>query len=162
MQRPRTVEVRASSSPVAGLEEVVAAVSTLDGVNAELAPWVRMTGGRGLGDLRTRAEGHPPGTVLLRCWMLVLGVVPFDRHALAIERTVDTDEEQGFDERSTSWLQRSWHHDRRIRGDGEGCTVSDHVTAEPRLALAAPVVRVVVGALFAHRHRRLRRRFGAR
>ncbi|WCO68118.1 hypothetical protein PO878_05195 [Iamia majanohamensis] len=154
------MEVRASSSLAAGLEDVAAAASTLDGVNAELAPWVRMTGGRGLGDLRTRAEAHPPGTVLLRCWMLALGVVPFDRHALALARIVDTDDEQGFDERSTSWLQGCWHHDRRIRRDGDGCTVTDHVRAEPRLALAAPAVRVVVGALFAHRHRSLRRRFG--
>ena len=160
MSGRRVVEVRASSALAAGLDEVVAVASTLQGVNAELSPWVRMSGGRE--DLRALAEEHPPGTVLLHSWMLGLGVIPFDRHALALDRLVVTDDELGFDERSTSWLQRSWVHQRRIRRDGDGCTVSDHVRAEPRVSLVAPVARVVVGALFAHRHRRLRRRFGAR
>lgn len=130
MKGSRVVEVRITSDLAVGLDEVVAVAFTLDGVNAELGPWVRMTGGREVGDLRARAEGRAPGTVLVRSWLLGLGVVPIDRHALVVERIIDTADEQGFDERSSSWLHRRWNHDRRIRHEGVGCTVTDHVRAE--------------------------------
>jgi hypothetical protein len=126
-------------------------------VNAELMPFVRMTHPRD----RTTLDGETiaPGEVVFHSWLLVGGVVPFDRHALALERVI---EDEGFDEDSTSWLQRRWRHERRLIDEGDGtCTVTDHLVVEPRVPLVRPLAARVVRFLFGHRHRRLVRRFGA-
>lgn len=128
----------------------------MDGVNAELHPFVRMTHPRSMQRL---TEGLVrPGEVAFRSWLLAGGVVPFDRHALMLERVFDG---EGFDEESTSLLQRRWRHERRLSDDVDGgCTITDHLVVVPRLAAARPLVRRSVKLLFEHRHRRLVRRFG--
>lgn len=136
-------------------EAVWSVVATMEGVNAELGPWVRMTYPRGLG--RIDEVDVVPGTPLFASWLLLAGIVPIDRHRLTLERVVD----HGFDEDSTSWLQRRWRHERRVEErPGGGCVVTDRLLVEPRVGPAAPLVRRIVAAVFAHRHRRLRRRFG--
>ena len=67
----------------------------------------------------------------------------------------------GFDERSSSWMQKVWVHRRRIEAVPGGCRLSDELEIAPRLRLQAPLVRWLVAALFRHRHRRLRARYGA-
>lgn len=125
------------------------------GVNAELGPWLRMTHPADRADLATTEVS--PGEVVFHSWLLALGVVPFDRHALAFEQLGDG----GFVEESTSWLQRRWRHERRVaaRPDG-GCSVTDVLVVVPRLPPARPLVAALVRAVFRHRHRRLVRRFG--
>jgi ligand-binding SRPBCC domain-containing protein len=131
-------------------------VATMDGVNAELAPWLRMTHPPDRADLR--AQMVPPGAVVFHSWLLLFGVLPVDRHALSFESL----HERGFDERSTSWSNRIWIHRRRVEPDGDGSQVMDQLWFEPRLSPLAPLVRRFVGALFRHRHARLRARFGTR
>ena len=136
--------------------EVWAVVSTMDGVNAELRPLMRMTHPAHLSSLADVEIA--PGEVVAHSWLLAFGFLPIDRHALGLERVYDG---EGFDEESTSWLQRRWRHERRILDHGDGTsTVTDDLTAEPRLSLLAPVLRRIVSALFRHRHRQLARRFG--
>lgn len=66
----------------------------------------------------------------------------------------------GFAERSSMLTMRRWHHDRSVRPTGPmSCTVLDRLAFEPRVPVGA-VAESIVGALFRHRHRRLRRRFG--
>lgn len=160
MTDPVVVDLRTELAAPAG--PVWARVSTMAGVNAELAPWVRMTHLPHLTDLRAAPEGLV-GTVAFRSWLLALGVVPFDRHAL---RLLEVDDQGlaggGFVEDSTSWLQRRWRHERSVepRPHG-GSAVTDHLVIEPRLALARPLVARLVPWLFARRHRRLVERFGA-
>ncbi|MCC6649502.1 MAG: hypothetical protein IT374_28530 [Polyangiaceae bacterium] len=138
------------SSPLrASADEVWAHASTIAGVNAELGPWVRMTAPRG-----ASLADAPPGREALRSVLLVLGVVPVDVHHLTIERALP----RGFDEESWSWLQRRWRHERRVEPRDGGCVVTDRLTVRPRLA--APLARLLVGWVFAWRHRRLRARFG--
>ena len=153
----------------ASADEVWAHASGMDGVNAELRPWVRMTvpaavrGGR-----ITDVE---PGVEAFTSTLLALGVLPFDRHHLTIERVHERGAERGFDEESWTWLQRRWRHERRVaplpRPDGDtadgrapGCVVTDRLTISPRLAPAF-LVRPLVRALFRHRHRQLIRLFGS-
>jgi ligand-binding SRPBCC domain-containing protein len=153
----KPIDLSFSSRVRAGRDEVWAVVSTMAGVNAELMPFVRMTHPRD----RTSLEGKPivPGEVVFHSWLLLGGVLPFDRHALALERVIDG---EGFDEESTSWMQRRWRHERRLIDEGDGtCTVTDHLEVEPRLSLLRPLAARVVRFLFGHRHRRLVRRFGA-
>lgn len=154
---PQPIDLTFSSRVRARRDEVWAVVSTMAGVNAELMPFVRMTHPRG----HTTLDGGTiaPGEVVFHSWLLVGGVVPFDRHALALERVI---EDEGFDEDSTSWLQRRWRHERRLIDEGDGtCTVTDHLVVEPRVPLVRPLAARVVRFLFGHRHRRLVRRFGA-
>lgn len=136
--------------------DVWRAVSTMDGVNHELMPMMRMTHPPDAVSLDSgRAK---PGVVLFKSWLLLFGVLPIDRHSLVLDRLLAG---EGFDEHSHSWLQRVWIHQRRVQPDGEGCRVTDQLAFEPRIRIAGAMVAPIVKALFEHRHRRLRARFGA-
>lgn len=136
--------------------EVWAAVSTMQGVNDELMPLLRMTHPpdvQRLDDARLRT-----GQTHFHSWMLAGGLLPVDRHALGFDAIHPG---QGFDERSSSWLQRVWLHQRRVQPDGaEGCVVTDELAFEPRLRAVGALVEPIVRHVFEHRHRRLRARFG--
>lgn len=145
-----TVTSRLPAPPAA----VWAHASSMEGVNYELRPLVRMTvpaalRGRGLDEAEL-------DTVLFQSVLLVGGVLPFDRHALKL---VKVQPGRGFQERSTSLLHKRWEHDRTIVADGEGSLVTDRVTFEPRFG-SAGLERAVVAAIFRHRHGRLTERFG--
>ncbi len=151
-----SIELSFSTRVAAGRAEVWSVVSTMPGVNAELMPFVRMTHPADRTSLETLDVA--PGEVALRSWLLAGGVLPFDRHTLRLERVLPG---EGFDEESTSWMQRRWRHERRLVAEPDGtCTVADRLVVVPRLPLARPVVARIVRLLFAHRHRRLARRFG--
>ena len=141
------------SALLATADEVWDHVSTMAGVNDELAPWVRMTVPRGL--QTTRLSDVTVGREAFTSVLLFLGIVPFDRHHLTLQRIYD----RGFDEESWSWLQRRWRHERRVEPTATGCLVTDRLTVCPRLAPAGFVVPLV-RRLFAARHKKLRARFG--
>ena len=156
----RQVAFEQSSTLTASAVDVWHHVTTMAGVNAELAPWVRMTHP---GEL-TRLDDAPEligQHVAFHSWLLAGGVVPFDRHALGLVSVERFDGGGGaFVEESSSWLQRRWRHEREVVVLGEGCRVTDRLLVEPRLALIRPVVANVVPWLFDRRHRVLRERFG--
>lgn len=149
------IRLRFESRLAAAPATVWAAASTMAGVNAELGPWVRMSYPAERAALD--AQDPPPGTVLFQSWLSVLGLIPFDRHALVLEQLYPG---IGFDERSSSWMQKVWVHRRRIEAIPGGCRVSDELEITPRLRLQVPLVRWVAAVLFRHRHRRLRARYG--
>jgi len=148
------IELRFSSLVAAPADAVWRKVSTMTGVNAELGPWVRMSYPADRSDLL--AQPVPLGDVLFYSWILLLGLVPLDRHALSLEALFP----HGFDERSTSWMQRVWIHRRRVEDSGSGARITDHLQFQPRFALMAPLLRFVISAIFRHRHRQLTRQFG--
>jgi ligand-binding SRPBCC domain-containing protein len=131
-------------------------VSTPEGINHELMPIMRMTIPRGAEslDLNTMPIGTPVG----RAWVLLFGVIPFDYSDLCIVRL---DPGVGFLERSNMLMNKTWEHERTIEPDGEGCLLTDRLTFEPRGPLPARFERPVIRAIFRHRHKRLRRWFGA-
>ncbi|HWW45812.1 MAG TPA: hypothetical protein VN180_12140 [Acidimicrobiia bacterium] len=133
--------------------EVWAAVSTVDGVNRELSPLVRMTDPTDGAPFDT--EPWQAGTPVL--WQLLFGIIPVDRHRVEL---VAFPNRRGFRESSSTWLHRVWRHERTLRDDPSGCIVRDVVEIEPRLGVLRPIVGRSVGRMFRHRHRRLRRRFG--
>jgi ligand-binding SRPBCC domain-containing protein len=152
----RDTVVQASRVP-APAEAVWARVTSIEGVNHELAPWLRMTvprRARGL-SLDDLEPGRPAG----RSWVLLGGVLPVDYDEVTI---VERGPGLRFLERSPMGSMRFWQHERTVtpRGAGE-CEVEDRLAFEPRLALGRPLARALVARIFAHRHRRLADWFGA-
>ena len=157
---PQTV-VQASTLPAAA-EDVWARAVTPEGINDELRPLLRMTMPRSLRG-RTISE-VPLGEPLGRSWILLFGLVPVDYDDLGLA-------ERGpgfrFLERSTMLTMGSWEHERTVRPVGEGCEVTDRLTFQLRRPLAAVpgsarLARAIVARLFAHRHRRLAKRWAPR
>lgn len=135
---------------------VWAAVGTMEGVNQELAPWLRMTSPAEAS--RARIEEAPLGEVMFASWVLLGGVLPIDRHSL---RLVAVEPGRGFVEDSTSWTQMRWEHRRELTPtESAACVLTDRLTFTPRVRLVGPLLEAVVSAAFRHRHARLRARFG--
>ena len=128
-------------------------IASFEGVNDELRPLMRMTAPPDV--RRLEPDQVVLGERICRSWVLLFGFLPFDYDDLVL---VELEPGRGFHERSTMLSMRRWEHERWIEPDGEGaCTLRDRLTFVPRLPLPlAPVVR----AIFRHRHRRLRKRFG--
>jgi hypothetical protein len=151
----RRAEIRESSDLAADPAAVFEWVTSAEGINFEMAPFLRMTVPRGLEALDlSRVE---PGD-LGRSWILLFGLLPVDYDDLRLERI---EPGRGFLERSTMLSQRLWEHERTIepRANG-GCAVTDRVAWEPRLLLPGRLLAPLFGAFFGHRHRRLRSHFG--
>jgi ligand-binding SRPBCC domain-containing protein len=137
----------------ANRSEVWAAVSTVGGLNRELAPFVRVT---------DPTHGAPFDTEPWRqsapvTWQLLLGVIPIDRHRIKLVALADGG---GFGESSSSWWHRVWWHERTLLDDSGGCIVRDSVEIEPRLRMADPIMGWAVRQTFNRRYRYLRHRFG--
>jgi hypothetical protein len=151
------LEITASSDLAATPDVVWARVATLEGINHELGPWMRMTAPRREQELTV--EEAPLGERWFRSWVLLLGVLPFDYDDLCLEAL---EPGRGFRERSTMLSARRWHHDRTLeRLPGGGTRVTDRVAFEPRVGRIAPLHRAIIAATFRHRHRRLLAAFGS-
>ena len=151
------IELRFESLVAASPQQVWSRVSTMQGVNAELMPILRMTYPRQLSNLDA-APRELLGKLAFKSWVLLFGLIPVDRHFLCLQ-SVATGE--GFDERSWSWSQRAWNHRRTLTPIDGGTHIVDELSFEPRVALAAPFLRWFIGTIFDHRHRVLRRAFGS-
>ena len=133
-------------------EALWARITDPAGINDELRPLMRMTVPAGARDFGL--DDPEPGPIG-RSWLLLFGFLPFDYDDLVL---VQLEPGRGFHEGSTMLSMRSWEHERWIEPAGEAaCTLRDRLTFVPRLPLPlTPAVR----AVFRHRHRRLRKRFG--
>ena len=141
---------RVSSALRASPAEVWARAATIEGVNAELAPFARMSS-PGEDEIRTGALG--------RSWILLGGVLPVDYDDLRLE---SVEPGRGFRERSALGSCSAWHHDRTLHPLASGGTrVVDEVRFTPRLTLAGGLQALVFEAAFRWRHRRLRAIWGA-
>ncbi len=127
------------------------------GVNAELAPLLRMTFPPDVADLA--AVPDPVGRVLFRSRILLFGAIPVEWDDL---RFAALEPGRRFLERSTLLTQREWQHERVITTDGAGARLTDRLRFVPRVAALGPFSWAAFRAVFAWRHRRLRGRFGGR
>ncbi len=153
--RMRAFTIEIESTLDASADEVWSQALTMEGVNEELMPWIRMTvpraaRGKRLDEFIARQEAFT--SVLL-----LLGMLPFDVHHLTLVSVFQC----GFDEESWSWLHRRWSHQRRVVPASGGCVVTDRVTVEPRFTPPL-ILRPIVGRIFEARNRRLRSRFSVR
>src|SRR3974377_657125 len=97
----RGVRLTVESALRASRSEVWAAVSTVGGINREVAPFVRMTDPTH--GARFDAKPWPCGAPVL--WQLGLGFIPVDRHRVELVALPDG---RGFRESSSSWWHRVW------------------------------------------------------
>ena len=150
----RRASIEVSSRLGAPPDEVWSRIATAEGVNDELGPWMRMTvpGGGDL-DLDAIEVGKPIG----RSWVLLFGLIPIDYDEINV---VELDPGRRFVERSRMLSQRVWEHTRTIEAVAGGSEVTDAIAWEPRLPVPGRALRPLFRAIFRHRHRRLRRRFG--
>jgi ligand-binding SRPBCC domain-containing protein len=147
--------VEQESTLAASADVVWAHVSTFDGVNDELRPIMRMTAPAHIRGLEP--EDVVLGERLFRSWVLLFGVLPIDYDDLTL---IAIEPGRGFQERSKMLSMRVWEHDRTLEPNGAGCVVRDRLGFEPRMPGMGPLLERIVRALFRHRHRKLRRRFG--
>lgn len=155
MPKSRPAEFEVSSLVPAPPERVWERVTTPDGINHEMRPWMRMT-------MPKEVEALTPETIELgkrvaRSWILLFGVLPFDYDDVTI---VEMEPGRRFLERSKMLSQRSWQHERIVEPAEGGSRVTDRIRMEPRLGLPAAPLRPVFRAFFRHRHRRLASWFG--
>lgn len=151
----KTVEVVRSSIVAAPRQQVWDRVVTAAGVAHEFGPLLTMRFPAAL-EGRSIAE-VPLDRPLGRAWILLGGLLPVEFDDLQI---VDVQGPRHFRERSRLGSCRAWEHHRELVQLPDGSTrVTDTLRAQPRVLVPAPAVRAVVGALFAHRHRRLARTF---
>ena len=125
-----------------------------DGVNAEFVPLLRMTFPPGIDDL---VSGWAPGERRFRSWLLLFGFLPVDYDDIAF---VEVEPPRRFLERSVLFSARLWQHERILRPVAGGVRVTDRIGFAPRWSILGPLQAVVFRAVFALRHRNLRRRFG--
>jgi ligand-binding SRPBCC domain-containing protein len=152
-----SAKIRVDSIVAAPLPEVWAHASSMAGVNRELMPIVRMTYPRAAASLAAVDE-VPLDRVLFASWILLLGVIPIDRHMLRLRAL---DPPHGFREDSWSWMQRRWAHRRTLESvDATRTRVDDEVEFEPRLG-GARLLRPIYQRVFEHRHAVLHRLFGS-
>lgn len=127
------------------------------GINAELAPLLRMSFPAGLTDFA--ALPAPVGRPLFRSHIRLFGIVPVERDDL---RLAAVEPGRRFLERSTLLTQRSWEHERVVTADGDGARLTDRLRFVPRIPALGALHHATFHGVFAWRHHRLRRRFGGR
>jgi ligand-binding SRPBCC domain-containing protein len=153
------------SALAAPASTVWAWATTSAGVNDEMLPLLRMTTPAGW--LGTSIADVRPGTHLGRSWLLAFGVLPVDWDDLTIAEVEAAPGGYRFLERSRLLSAPVWEHERTVadRASGDGCDVRDRLTFSSRalvrhLPMGERGHTAVVDRIFAHRHRRLRQRFG--
>ncbi|MDJ0788615.1 MAG: hypothetical protein QNK05_17545 [Myxococcota bacterium] len=150
--RPLSFEF-ASDLPGASPEAVWAHAASWDGVNHELAPWIRMT----FPAQFTQIEDIPAdGTSHFTSALLLFGAIPIDFHRFVLR---ELEPGRRFDELSSNGLLRSWAHERVIEAIPGGTRVIDRCALEPRFRWLGRLLLAIYRELFRRRHRRLSKLF---
>lgn len=137
------------------VEQVWQRITTQEGINDELAPYLKMTmprhfRGRSIADVT-------PGTRIGRSFLLLFGIIPFGFDDITVARI-----EPGrmFREESTMTGMRVWAHHRTLEPKGDRTVVCDEITMAPRAPMGlipgwGRLLSIVLSAFFTHRQRRL-------
>jgi|SRR5579862_341822 len=124
--------------------------TSVAGITAELRPLLRMTTPPGITsilDLDVQLGGP-----LFRSWVFLFGVLPIDRSDLTL---IELDVGHRFMEQSPMLSMKLWRHERTIEPNQMGCTLTDRLDFQPRVAIGA--TRWFIAKVFTHRHEVIRR-----
>lgn len=132
-------------------------VTTQEGINDEMGPYLKMTmprqfRGRSIADVT-------PGTRIGKSFLLLFGILPFGFDDITIAKI---DPGRMFREESVMTGMRIWVHHRTLEPLGDRTVVTDEITLAPQAPMGlipgwGKVMSRVLSAFFAHRHRRLSR-----
>lgn len=128
---------------------------SMSAVNSELAPLIHMTS--------PSKWKHSPladwstGRVLFRSIILLFGVLPVDVHHLRLDHIYPG---RGFLERSSSWTNSLWQHERTTTETNFGCIVTDTVSIQGRIPFVESLLLPIYRVVFRHRHSRLKALYG--
>lgn len=149
------IKVAVVSRLRAGTDEVWEWISTLDGVNLEMDPWLDMTAPPG-SDFNAAATGEVLPLKLRGPLGLPLGTYPL--------RLLRMTEGEGFLEQTRMLPFFLWRHERTLRPatvDGiNGTTITDELGWKWRFGFLDRLVAGGVRHFFNQRHRTLRKHFG--
>lgn len=126
---------------------------TMQGVNYELMPVVRMTAPENW--VQVPIPEWPVDDELFTSVIMLFGFIPLDLHRFGL-RAVSWN---GFSESSSSLVMKAWRHDRVIESLGTLVRVTDSVEFSPRLSFLGPILSPLYRQVFKHRHQRLRRKY---
>ena len=128
---------------------------TIKGVNYELMPFARMTAPPDW--IRLPIQEWPVGKKLFTSCILLLGFVPADFHFFRMKSLLPN----GFEEYSSTVINKFWHHTRTTTDleDG-GCVIIDRLSFKSRVPFIDVISTPVYKLFFRHRHTRLKRKFG--
>lgn len=137
------------------VEQVWQRVTTQEGINDEMGPYVKMTmprqfRGKSIADVT-------PGTRIGKSFLLLFGVIPFGFDDITVAQI-----EPGrmFREESVMTGMRVWVHHRTLEPKGDRTIVCDEITLAPQAPMGlipgwGRLLSIALSAFFAHRHRRL-------
>ena len=143
-------DVAVSSVVAADPATVWDRVASVEGVNHELGPWLRMTAPPGVDEIDL--ETVPLGRKWVRSRVLLFGFLPVDYDDLTL---IELEPGRRFLERSQMFSMRVWQHERILEPEGTGTRVTDRLTFTTRRGIPHGFAKRVVRFLFHHRHRRL-------
>jgi hypothetical protein len=129
------------------------AMPVMPQVNRELRPLAAMTFPARLRDA-TLAE-CPRGVDIFTSVILLFGLLPTDFHKLHLAQA----DAHGFDERSTSTMNRLWRHQRRLEATPYGARLTDTLEVQGHIPPLTALLMPIYKAIFRHRHAQLRRQF---
>lgn len=143
-----------SSNLPVSVDEVLMTL-TMEGVNTELNPFVRMTAPSAYS--RRNILDWPKKQALFKSWILLFKFLPIDRHAFYFDAI---NPQAGFSESSSSWTNRYWNHERKVIAEGTGCRVIDTVHYQSRIPFIDLLLQPIYRFVFWQRHKYLRRHYG--
>ncbi len=149
---------RKVSEVAASVDRVWDLVTTQEGINHEMGPFMKMTMPKAF---RSKSIGDvSPGTHIGRSFLLLFGVIPFGTDDITVAQI-----EPGrmFREESAMTGMRTWIHHRTLEPVAGKTIVTDQVTLAPHLPIPGlgRLLARILAAFFNHRHRRLQGHFAA-
>lgn len=151
------ISLRFESKLHASREEVWEWITSIDGILAEMRPYLRMTAPkevRSLNDLEIS-----PGVPMYRSRVFLFGFIPFGHSDMTL---LELEPGYGFVEQSPMASMKKWRHERRIEQvphDPEAVVLVDVLTFRPRFG--GRIVGWFIRRLFEYRHAVLRSALGA-
>jgi ligand-binding SRPBCC domain-containing protein len=149
---------RTVSEVPAPVDTVWGRVTTPEGINYELRPYLKMTvpkafRGRTIGDVS-------PGTHIGKSLLLLFKLIPIGVDNITITQIGPA---RMFREESAMTGMRTWIHHRTLEPAGRATLITDTISLEPRLPIPGlkRLLGRILAAFFQHRHRRLTKYFAA-
>ncbi len=143
------IEFECSSEHNVDVEMLRENTFSMSGVNFELSPLVRMTFPRRYSDMSILE--WPKNQHVFTSVLLLFGVIPFDYHKFIFVAL----EKDGFEECSSTLMNKEWCHKRTIVASGGTSLVIDKVSYQPRLPFVGLLMKPIYKFTFERRHKRL-------